>query len=659
MLLKNWIFPFTGAFALLLFFFLGTLESVPGGDSAMFIGAAFSSGVAQPPGYPLVTLIYKLLFIFPGDSTHLINFSSAIFNTMASIILYRLFHKILGCRWSSIVFASFFCVLPIVFRYSLVAEVFALNNILCASILYLTYSYVNSKEIKTLYLGSFICGLGISNHHSFVLVAIPCILYLLLKNKELLKPIIVLNFFLFTLIGLLPYLYLIWAPSTDALISWGDTSSFEGFFHHFLRKDFGTFKLTASGKGGLGPNLFEFFKDLTADSYALFLILPIYWLFRKIKLKNTRRFDFEYLILSILSFYIIFFFSLSNIDLSNPLFKEVFARFWQVPLLLLLIISCFGIRAINERFPNYKKSVFAILLILFMTRAFFSFQESSRRGNSIIEDYGKIMLTSLPNSAVLFATGDLQVNILRYLQVVKKLRTDITVLPIPLMDLKWYRGIHKKMKTDIKLPDGLYSIMKKPGSYQLIDIAKLNPQKKYFILHDAGMVKKSGDSDLSLLKRFKWVPYGFLFSLVPLQNENLTKEVIRNHNWAKGQFKPENYKIMESGSWEELVQEIIYWNAERFHMIYHTREIKRLNDYKIKIMLANHIEGLRAKHNKIPPEFLKNLGLLYYQLVGKLPNAVGKMILAWGEYYKNLSDKNSKEASEIKKALDHFSRKNK
>tara|TARA_Y100000590_G_scaffold263893_1_gene296347 strand:- start:194766 stop:196745 length:1980 start_codon:yes stop_codon:yes gene_type:complete len=654
-LTKNWLLPISGALALLVFFLTGTLDSVPGGDSAMFIGAAFSNGVAQPPGYPLITLIYKFLFSIPGDSVFYINFSSGFFNTAASLILYLLFEKLLECRWTAIVLACFFCVLPIVYRYGVVAEVFALNNFICSTIIYLTYSYSKDPKAKTIYLGAFFIGLGISNHHSVILVALPCVLYLIFYYKNLLSPTKLLKLTSFIILGLSPYLYLLIAPTYAGEISWGNTSTIEGFFHHFLRKDFGTFRLTASGKGGFLANIFEFSSNLPIESYAIFIVFPLYWIFYRLKAKTLKKIEFEELILLSFLFYIFFFFSLSNIDLANPLFKEVFIRFWQIPLLLLLIISSFGIKILSQKYSNFKKQIFFLLLLLVCIRGFYSFKESSRRGNSIIHDYGKIMLTSLPNKAVLFATGDLQVNILRYLQVVKKIRTDITILPIPLMDLSWFRQIHSKKSTGIELPPGLYSRIKKPGHYQMLDIIQLNPQEKYFILPDAGIVKSNQNADLSLLEIYKWVPHGFLFSLLPKREPVKAKDVIRNHNWAKGQFKPENYRPMEEGSWEELVYKVVYWNAERFHMIYHTRELKNNNNYQNKIFLANHIEGLRNKHSVIPPEFLKNLGLLYYQLIGKLPKAKTKLLSAWGEYYQHHADKSSKEANEIKRALDHFS----
>ena len=634
---------------LLIFFLFSVMGTVPGGDSSMFIGAAFSTGVAQPPGYPLITLIYKLLFFFPLDSILLINFSSAVFTSLSSLTLFFLFKEIIKCKYSAFILALFFSTLPLIFRYSLVAEVFALNNFLISLTLFLAFKYQLSKNIRLAYIGVFTMGLGMSHHHSFLFVALPLIIWLLVNHKELRALRILLQLFAFGLLGLSPYLYLFIAPANAGPITWGETNSWIGFVHHFLRKDFGTFQLTAKGAGGLLPNLWAFLSDLPKESFLLLYLLPGLWFFKKIK--NFKADSFAHLILATLLIYLFIFFSLSNIDLSNNLFKEVFLRFWQLPLLLLTILSAYGIKEIPIQ---YKKSAFFIITLFVLLRGGLSFYDHGRSKLTIFEDYSLAMLDSLPKDAVLIATGDLQVNILRFQQVVKKKRSDLVILPVPLMNLSWYKKIHRRFKPSFKLPPGVYGPLKKAGKYQLLDLYKVNPQRKFFMLQDHSLVKKESTSDLSMLKEFNWVPHGFLFELVPKNIAIDPIKVINSHELSKKQFQPNHYKRLESGSWEELVSEVIFWNAERYHMIFHTRLLKQKDSIEHRKALAQHIEKLRETFGSIPPEFLKNLGLLYYQLIGNGLKMKQPLLSAWGEYYKNLEDKTNAEALEIKKALDHF-----
>ena len=46
------------------------------------------------------------------------------------------------------------------------------------------------------------------------------------------------------LLGLLPYLYIIFSGFTPKKGSWGDTGSLAGFFIHITRKEYGTFSLS-------------------------------------------------------------------------------------------------------------------------------------------------------------------------------------------------------------------------------------------------------------------------------------------------------------------------------------------------------------------------------------------------------------------------------
>lgn len=649
----------TGLFlVLLVYFFMGTMTSVPGGDSAMFLGAAFSGGVSQPPGYPLITLIYKFLYLFPGESTTLLNFSSGIFNSLASLTLFFLFKRVLGCSYNALVIAFLFCALPLIYRYGIVAEVFALNNFLISLTYFLGLRLFQERNFKDACLGVFVMGLGMSNHHSFALIAFPLIIWLLVNDRNLLKPFRLFKLFGLGLLGLSPYLYLILAPSNLSEITWGETNTWNGFWHHFFRKDFGTFQLTSTGKGGLLDNLTAFFKDLPMESFGILILLPMAWI--AFNLKKFKKDSFEHLIFFTFVFYIFFFFSLSNIDLSDALFKEVFLRFWQLPFLLLVLISGYGLSALNLKYEKLKKPIFYVIFIVVISRAGLSFHQGERRGFTIFEDYCSRMLKSLPEDSVLIATGDLQVNVLRFLQSVKKIRKDVVVLPIPLMDLPWYRAIHNKYFPKLELPPGLYGKKVAPGKYQLFDIALLNPQLNFYMMPDNQLVLNDPSGDISLLKTFQWVPYGFLFALKPKREKIDAGQVVKNHLAALSNFNPNDYRKMEDGSWENLVKEINYWNAERFHMIYHTRQLKKSGaKLSTHLPLAKHIEDLRKKYSPIPKEFLKNLGIIYYQLLGKTPGLREKLLSAWGEYYKRMDDKNSREGKEIKKALDHFGKRKK
>lgn len=64
---------------------------------------------------------------------------------------------------ASVFGAIFFALSPIVWMYSIHAEVFALNNLFVAIVFYLTFRYQRTLELKTAYWGAFACGLALTN----------------------------------------------------------------------------------------------------------------------------------------------------------------------------------------------------------------------------------------------------------------------------------------------------------------------------------------------------------------------------------------------------------------------------------------------------------------------------------------------------------------
>ncbi|CAM2116425.1 unnamed protein product [Caretta caretta] len=64
--------------------------SVPGGDSGELITAAYELGVAHPPGYPLFTLLAKLVIgLFPfGSIAYRVNLFCGLLGAAAASLLY-------------------------------------------------------------------------------------------------------------------------------------------------------------------------------------------------------------------------------------------------------------------------------------------------------------------------------------------------------------------------------------------------------------------------------------------------------------------------------------------------------------------------------------------------------------------------------------------
>jgi hypothetical protein len=155
-----------------------------------------------------------------------------------------------------------------VWQYAVTAEVFALNNLLCALVVYSCLSFAVSKRFKDACIGAFFVGLSLTNQHTAVLFCAPIAAWVVLValgpllwwrregggggGKGVVSRLVALG--LSGLLGLSPYMYLplsAWLnPKPGA---WGHVRSFGGLLHHLRRGDYGSFQLYSGGSGSESP----------------------------------------------------------------------------------------------------------------------------------------------------------------------------------------------------------------------------------------------------------------------------------------------------------------------------------------------------------------------------------------------------------------------
>ena len=118
--------------------------------------------------------------------------------------------------------------------YAITAEVFALNNLFAAGLVYFSARASNERaatgaSARTLNLGALWLGLGFAHHHILVFLGIPYALFLLaLTGRRVASPRLLASFAGMVLLGMTPYLYLVVA-SGRAPVTWGDTSTSTAF----------------------------------------------------------------------------------------------------------------------------------------------------------------------------------------------------------------------------------------------------------------------------------------------------------------------------------------------------------------------------------------------------------------------------------------------
>lgn len=230
------------AFCFILYAVTAYPDQAPG-DSGELVAAAYQLGLGHPPGYPLFCLIGKLWsMILPfGTVAWRMNIGNAIAGAAAAATV-----ALLGARFSRSNVAGAlagigFGLCPVVWLFATQAEVFTLNNLFSAFLLYLSLKFFEKPSFVIAAAGAFSSGLGLGNQHTLVIFAVPLCAAVLIVG--LWAGIIRFQRFLalatLFLLGFSVYIYMPLATIRSPYVSWGECHTWEGFQKHFLRVEYG------------------------------------------------------------------------------------------------------------------------------------------------------------------------------------------------------------------------------------------------------------------------------------------------------------------------------------------------------------------------------------------------------------------------------------
>jgi hypothetical protein len=213
-----------GIATLALFVWLAPSHVVDG-DNSEFSTLSVTGGTAHPSGYPLFVLWLRAMSWLPGASpAHTAAIATAILAAVSILILHA------ACRaWgarplAATIACAVFAGGPIVLRTYTEAEVFALNGVVVATVLWLAAEQGPLRGARRAIALGLIAGLGLSNHMTCALLAPVGLLGVVRGVREASRAsrsgvAVIGATVLAVLAGLTPYAYLLAAPDTP--LSWG------------------------------------------------------------------------------------------------------------------------------------------------------------------------------------------------------------------------------------------------------------------------------------------------------------------------------------------------------------------------------------------------------------------------------------------------------
>lgn len=612
-----------------------------GGDSGELVTVAYTLGIAHPPGYPLYTLLGKIFTYIPyGPIAWRVNFFSAFCNTLAALGLFSCVRLLSKNSWVAFLSAGLFAFSPLIWRYSVVAEVFALNNLLVITFLFVALRFflersgqVDAWKIRQFYLAAFLLGLGTSHHHTFLLLALPLALACWwMEHKVLRAPKVIALGVAWMLLGLSPYLYLVVAAWRLPLISWSDTSNWAGFWHHFLRRDYGTFRLGAMDKEGqLLRGIIYYFRDTPRELFYLLTPLPLLGLYQLWKESVWR--PIFYATLTAFLFYLLVFHAMANLPLTEALYYQVHIRFWQQANIFVFLWSGIGLYFLMGHLKAEKKAwVPAAVVMALVLQVGINFKQEDQHENWTTHQLGKLVLDVMPEKSIFLSMGDVYTNSIRYLQQCEGYRTDVHVLDRELMKKEHFTNLVRKYYPDMKMPGVFYRPTSADGTiaYHLKSFLDANMDR--FPIYAANFKKDSAETNDKRWQATHYrLPYGLVHRFyrknVPLD----LKRYLRDTDIILANMKLTKHHKVLDGYWEQLIAND-YENARYFR----ARQLMYLSQDNHNQMLLKEVIPLMEDVGRSMPnppwENFKLLGTAYNWLENKKVGDIKGMLNAWGRY---------------------------
>lgn len=414
----------------------GRSRSFGAGDSPQHVLSALTWGVSWPPGYPLYNFAAHFFSRLPlGAPEGSVNgFSGLCHAAAAGFFFLALRRQGLRAAWSAFA-AALMGLSPLYWYYSEVAEVRALNDLLCAAGIWLTFLYVERRGRGALLALAAVLGLGVSHHPTFVL-ALPALAYWAVQGRAKPKPREAAAFVLTGLVFCaLPYVILgIHLHSSPPIYNPMGVTAWRDVLDLFLRKNLGGPMRMVGGRGVLDFGAFQW-APLRAQSGWLLAALvsepgplgALAALGGAVVLLKTRRPAAAFWGLWLgLNLSAVLFFSSQQLHPHDPEYARAIAmRFYLMPFLGLFACAGFGLQWLADRW----RAAAAVAAVVTLGAAL---RPIDMRGHDPLLRYGEDVLASSGPSDIIVLASDDGVLVMNYLDYVGR-RTERRVFLNPVL----------------------------------------------------------------------------------------------------------------------------------------------------------------------------------------------------------------------------------
>lgn len=405
-------------------------------DDGLFLLTAYYNGIAHPPGYPLYMLLSHVATWMPvGTVAERVHGFTALIGALCCVALYHVIRKLLSENSYALIGSSAFGFSLAFWSQTIIAEVYSLNVLIILVLFGLSLDYARSPEPgqrqHILNWMGLLYGLGLSNHWPLLVLSTPIFLAVLWPFwRKVLRQFP--RGTLFGLLGLVPYVWMVWRSQANPLISfYGPIESWKEFWFFISRQMYAEVEHSPTAAWIDKLLFFRFAIEETARQFTYAGILPILVGFQR----QWRQWRWPIASGLTLTYVANTFLLIGLLDMDYDFFNR--SNFQACPLVAYAVCSIwlalglknivdFLLRSMQERVrPELIKGLAGLLFA--GTPLMANSADNFRARDTWTEDYAKVVLESLDKDAVLFTFGDTSVWTIGYVHHVLGIRPDVRV----------------------------------------------------------------------------------------------------------------------------------------------------------------------------------------------------------------------------------------
>ena len=537
------------------------------GDTPELITAAVTLGVPHPPGYPLFTLLGHLFSLLPlGPLPFRLNLMSMVCGIVAVVFVYFTALRLSRNRAASACAALVLAFTPVVWSWSLVAEVFSLNNALAAAMIYfLVVWHEEPERLGLLAAAAFLYGLGLANQLTIVLLG-PGVLFTLYRRRKHLiaQPRAIFLCVAALLVGLLPYVYLPWSARRQPLWNWGNPSSLTNFLAVVTRKHFGTLQLANASKFA-GGSPFERTLALGASFSVLAGLLLLSG-----AIQTRRRWYFKFSMLGF-AFAGPIFAAYANLNVSVGLTRFVLERFFPLVHVIVAPLMAFGalswadlLSSITTRLrPVAVRVAMLVVLAIVAAGVVTNCRDIDQSRNHTARRFAEDVFATLEPNSILLMNGDEVILPMAYLQDVEGYRKDVVLIVFPFLNTDWYLPQLRLQYPKLAIPFRHYD--EHSGTIRML--LEANADRRFAV--DGATAEHSLDQD------YWYHRHGLVDVIEPMSKDVKADELIAETEELFKRYRPPSPGAIK---WKSLEPTILSHYATPAFVV--AQECRRIHDYK-------------------------------------------------------------------------------